>query len=214
MIKKTKRDAAGNTRYPTEHTHPALGAGTDQSALSTSQQFADTTATLGVASRGFHFTGMTTDNQGHDAAIHSSKSLLNDSRSNNEAFIDNRSGSQARPAFKDNIGPITTGPVPSGTDFTPSTAEPAAQGAGGAGPSWWDRIKTNFRGQSTQSSNLGVNPPNAFQVGLRAGNVAVVAGARPVSAGPVGVSSGSPSGAASAPAATLGFHPLAGGLQV
>jgi hypothetical protein len=50
--------------------------------------------------------------------------------------------------------------------FTPSTAAPTAQG--GTGPTWWDRITTNFRdGIGTQSTNLATKPPEKFQIGLR-----------------------------------------------
>lgn len=186
LIRKTKRDPSGNTRYHLEHSQPVTS--TQQSLLPNSNMFADTTATLGVASRGFHFTGETTENSNAGmGTVHSSKSLLYDKRDDTESFIYARNGAQTNPAFKDAPVPQTTGPVPAGVNFTPSTAEPAAQGQGGTGPSWWDRIKSNFRRDSTQSSNLGTKPPEKFQVGLTAGNQVVVAQNRTTGAGPQGV---------------------------
>lgn len=173
MLHKTTRDPNGNLRYHMEHTQEDEQA--KLSLLPKSQQFADTALTLGIVSRGFHFTGMTTENQDHDAAIHSDKSLLHDPRQNNESFIDSRNGTTANPSFKSPIGgPQTTGPNPGGVEFVPSQAEPGAQGQGGAGPSWWDRIVSNFRaGTNTQSTNLGAKPPEKFQIGLRSSNVKV-----------------------------------------
>lgn len=166
MIYHTQRDPDGNLRYHLEHTPEDHSA--KLSLLPKSQQFADTTATLGVGSRGFHFTGNTTENQGHDAAIHSSKSLLHDDRDDTESFIFSRNGACSNPSFKDPPAVQRTGPNVSGTDFFPSTSEPAAQGAGGAGPSWWNRIKANFRSSTnTQSTNLGIKPNEKFQIGLR-----------------------------------------------
>lgn len=166
MIYHTQRDPNGNLRYHLEHTPEDHFS--KLSLLPQSQQFADTTATLGVESRGFHFTGNTTENQGHDEAIHSDRSLLYDDREDTESFIFSRIGATSNPSFKDPPPVQRTGPNVSGTDFFPSTAEPAAQGSGGAGPSWWDRITANFRSSTnTQSTNLGVKPNEKFQIGLR-----------------------------------------------
>lgn len=166
MIHRSERDPNGNLRYHLEHTPEEHTA--KLSLLPKSQQFADTTATLGVESRGFHFTGNTTESEGHDRAIHSGRSLLHDDRDDTESFIFSRIGATSNPSFKDPPPVQRTGPNVSGTDFFPSTAEPAEQGAGGQGPSWWDRIKANFRaGGSTQSTNLGVKPNEKFQIGLR-----------------------------------------------
>lgn len=187
MITNTKRDPSGNLRYHQEHTKedPA----TVYSMLPKSQQFADTGRTLGVASKGFHFTGMTTENQGHDNAIHSGKSLRKDARDDNESFVESRNGTQANPAFKTG-GDIllTDGPQPHGTVFTASTSASPAQG--GTGPVWWERIKENFRSNTqTQSTNVGVKPPEKFQVGLRAGNVKVQKQDQNNGVGPLGLAS-------------------------
>jgi len=168
-------------------THPTIS--TQQSLLPNSQQFEDTTRTLGVESRGFHFTGMTTDNEGHDAAIHTSRSLLYDNRDDTENFVQARNGSRANQAFKDALGPITFGAPDPGVEFTNSTAEPSERGHGGTGPSWWDRIQTNFRGASTQSTNAGVKPPEKYEVGLRSSNVQVTAQPTSNNPGPPGTGS-------------------------
>lgn len=185
MIHHTKRDKDGNLRYMQEHTKPDAH---EQGALPKSNQFEDTRATLGIASRGFHFTGMTTDNQGHDAAIHSSKSVLNDARQSDENFVQDRSGSQANPAFKgDGFTFQTVGQNPDGTSFTASEAAPAEQG--GNGPTWWDRIVAN-RSTGTQSSNLATKPPEKFQIGLRSSDVKVTKQPTQNSPGPIGIVSG------------------------
>lgn len=167
MLWKTQRDPNGNLRYPLEHTPEDQ---TQKFSLNPkSQQFADTTPTLGVNSRGFHFTGRTTESDGYNAGIHSERSLLYDVRQNNESFIESRVGATTNPSFKTPVGgPSTTGPVPAGVEFVPSQAEPSAQGQGGKGPTWWDRITSNIRaGTNTQSTNLGVKPAEKFQIGLR-----------------------------------------------
>jgi len=190
MIYHSDRDPNGNTSYPAEQTLPD---NSQQGLLPQSNQFDDTGRTLGVASRGFHFTGHTTENQGHDAKIHSGKSLLYDPRQNNENFIESRTGDRSNPPFKTG-GDIfhTVGPVPSGVEFVPSTAEPKKQGQGGHGPSWWDRILSNQRSNTdTQSSNVGVKPPEKFQVGLRSSNVKVMKQDQNNGPGPTGISSGS-----------------------
>jgi len=173
-----------------EHTKPDAH---EQGALPKSQQFADTGRTLGVASRGFAFTGMSTENQGHDAAIHSGKSLLRDPRQSNEYFVEDRSGSQARPAFQGGAVSLqTSGQQPDATAFTASEATPVAQG--GKGPSWTDRIRSNWRNfGNTQSTNMGTKPPEKFQIGLRSSNVKVQKQDQkfPNGQGPVGPSSGS-----------------------
>jgi hypothetical protein len=188
MVHRTTRDPNGNLRYHQEHTKPFLP---EQDALPKSRQFDDTTATLGVASRGFAFTGMTTDNQGHDNAIHSGNSLLYDPRQNNERFVESRNGARSNAPFKTG-GDIfqTTGPVAGGVEFIPSQAEPSAQGQGGYGPSWWDRIKTNFRAPNeTQSTNLGTKPAEKYQIGLRASNVKVKKQDQNNGVGPAGLPS-------------------------
>lgn len=175
MLHKSSRNPNGNLRYMQEHTAPDTSR--EGSLLPGSNQFEDTQATLGISSRGFHFTGQTTEDDVADATIHSSKSLLYDDRDNNEAFIESRNGSRLNPSFKTPIGgPQTTGAVPSGTDFWGSTAEPIAQGASNTtGPSWWDRIVANWRnGNTTQSTNLGIKPPEKFQIGLRSSENKVV----------------------------------------
>lgn len=188
MITLTKRDPDGNLRYHQEHTKE--DPSTVYTMLPKSQQFADTGRTLGIASKGFHFTGNTTENQGHDAAIHSGKSLRKDARDDNESFVESRNGTRANPAFKtDGDIFMTTGGVDHGTVFTPSTAAPPAQG--GTGPIWWERIKTNFRSNTqTQSTNVGVKPPEKFQVGLRSSNVKVQKQDQASDVGPAGLPSG------------------------
>jgi hypothetical protein len=188
MIWHSNRDPDGNLRYHLEHTKE--DPSTVYSMLPKSQQFADTGRTLGIASRGFAFTGNTTENQGHDAAIHSSKSLLNDPRQINEWFVESRNGAESNPSFKTDDGLFqTTGPQPDATSFTPSQAAPVKQG--GTGPSWWERIQENFRSnQQTQSSNLGTKPPEKFQVGLRSSNVKVMKQDQHNNPGPTGPSAG------------------------
>jgi hypothetical protein len=175
MIWHSTRDPNGNLRYNQEHTKPELH---EQGALPKSQQFADTGKTLGVASRGFHFTGRSTASDNHDANgnLHSDRSLLYDDRQNNESFIDSRNGTRANPDFKTPFGGVVTlGPVAGGVEFTPSSAEPVAQGQPGTtGPDWWSRIKSNFRSSTvTQSTNLPTKPAEKFQIGLRSSNVKV-----------------------------------------
>lgn len=160
--------------------------------LPKSRQFEDTGRTLGISSRGFAFTGMTTDNQGHDNAIHSDKSLLYDDRQSNEYFVEDRSGSQANPAFKGGeVSFQTTGRQPDATAFTASAAAPAPQG--GTGPTWWDRIRSAANILTTQSKNNATKPPEKFQIGLRASNTkpAKVDQKFPQGKGPTGPSSGS-----------------------
>jgi len=188
MIRKSQRDPSGNMRYPAEHTRPTVDM--QQSALPNSQQFEDTTRTLGVDSKGFHFTGQTTISENHDQAIHSAGSLLYDDRPNTENFIEQRNGARSNPQFKDAPGPQTFGPVTPGVEFTPSSAEPAERGHGTTGPSWWDRIKQNFRGGvNTQSSNLGQKPNEKFQIGLRSSNVVVAPQSTSNNPGPQGTNS-------------------------
>jgi hypothetical protein len=196
MVHHSSGDKTGNLRYHLEHTKPVEHEG---GLLPKSQQFADIGRTLGVQSRGYAFTGESTESHNHDAAIHSGSSLINDPRQSNEYFVEDRSGARAVPQFKGSEFSLqTTGQNPDGTAFTVSKAAPPEQG--GEGPTWWDRIKTNFRnGQTTQSTNLPTKPPEKFQIGLRSSNVKPAKADQkfPNGRGPVGA--GTPVGAHTQP---------------